>query len=249
MMKRQSAAKASSPRPDPAITVLLVRTHSPGNLGAALRAAANFGARLSLMDPRTPLDHPDVAAHASGADSILQAARCFSNLPDATADSDLIVALTSTRGRTTGALPPAIDAAALRRALAAGKSIALVFGPERSGLRTEEILECDRRWILPAEASFPTLNLSHAVAVSLALLHRVAASARTGKRDGERVRRETWRRLLVEVRSALKSEFPARRKRPDVVDEMIAALRRLGPTQREAELLLALLGNRGKGRG
>ncbi len=238
-MKRPAGTEPVSP--DRTVTVLLVRTHSPGNLGSAARAVTNFGARLSLVDPRVVLDHPDVAAHASGADATLAAANRFACLAEAASHHDVLVALTSSRGRVGRALPPAISVSGIRRAVADGRSVGLVFGPERSGLLTSEILECDKRWILPTEPSFPTLNLSHAVAVSLALLRGGRVSGGTKEPVGERAGRETWRRLLSDVRRALAEEFPLERKRPDVVDELVAALRRARPTRRESELLLAAL--------
>ena len=236
------------PRPDgvlpspspPFVAVILVRTHSPGNLGSTARAVANFGARLVLVDPRVCLDHPDVAAHSSGAQHLVVAAGSHCSVEDASAHHDHLVALTSARGRRSSGLPPRTTAAALRRRVASGQRVALVFGPERSGLSTDEVLLCDSRWSLPTEPSFPTMNLAQAVAVALALLRcppsRVGEPAKQELPDGS-----TSRRLFAEARRALEVRFPERRPRPDVVDELLSLLRRGRPTRREAELLLAAL--------
>jgi TrmH family RNA methyltransferase len=235
--------RLSSPSPPgaAAITAVLVRTHSPGNLGSAARVVANFGATLALVDPRTGVDHPEAIAHASGADAILGSAQHFSDLDEVASRFDLLVALSSERGRTGRSLPPRIGVAALRRALAAGRPLALLFGPERSGLSTEELLRCDARWSLPTEPSFPTLNLAQAVAVSLALLRGTRTGATRRESTGDPIRRETWQHLLSEARRILEARFPVRRARPDVVDELVACLRRAHPTEREARLLLAAL--------
>ena len=236
------------PRPDgvlpspspPFVAVILVRTHSPGNLGSTARAVANFGARLVLVDPRVCLDHPDVAAHASGAEHLVAVARSHCSVKDASEHHDYLVALTSARGRRSSGLPPRTTATAITRRLASGQGVALVFGPERSGLSTDEVLLCDSRWSLPTEPSFPTMNLAQAVAVALALLRhppsRVPAPANQVLPDGN-----TSRTLLAEARRALEVRFPERRSRPDVVDELLSLLRRAQPTRRETELLLAAL--------
>ena len=161
---------------------------------------------------------------------------------------DHLVALTSTRGRSAAGLPPATSVAATRRLAASGRAVGLVFGPERSGLTTEELLECDARWSLPTEPSFPTMNLAQAVAVALALLR--GARRRPGAdAESEPATGSAARKLFSEVRRVLEARFPDRRKRPDVVDELLSLLRRAGPTRREAELLLAALaGGRKKGK-
>ena len=131
--------------------------------------------------------------------------------------------------------------------MASGRSVGLVFGPERSGLTTEELLECDSRWGLPTERSFPTMNLAQAVAVALAL---VRGTGRRRAPDTEELPAtgRAARKLFAEVRRVLEARFPDRRRRPDVVDELVSLLRRAGPTRREAELLLAALaGGRKKG--
>jgi TrmH family RNA methyltransferase len=222
------------------ITVLLVRTHNPGNLGSAARVVTNFGATLALLDPRVELDHPDVLAYASGAERAISEATTVSSLEKASSEFDVLVALTSERGRKGRGLPARTTAAGIRRMLQKGQSVALVFGPERSGLSTEEILQCDARWFLRTEPDFPTLNLAQAVAASLALVRGERHLKGSVAEEGS-LRRETWRRVLQEVRKNLEGSFPVRRTRPDVVDELVGVLRRARPTQREAELLLAAL--------
>ena len=49
-----------------ALRIVLVRTHNPGNLGAAARAAKNFGAKISLLGPRTDPAHPDAIRTVRG---------------------------------------------------------------------------------------------------------------------------------------------------------------------------------------
>ena len=220
------------------ITVVLVRTHSPGNLGAAARVAANFGARLRLVDPRADRSHPDALAFASDGAALLETA-VLDSVEGATAGSELSVALTSMRARRGTALPPATTFAAIRRA--ARTEVTLVFGPERSGLRTEEVLACDARLRLPTEPAHPTMNLAQAVAVTLALVRGGKAEREPG---GEPMPAATRRRIDAELRRRLEERFPERRARPDAVDELIALFRRGKPTRREGELLLAALSSR-----
>ena len=45
--------------------------------------------------------------------------------------------------------------------------MALLFGPEDSGLAQDELLRCDLLVNIPSSADYPVLNLSHAVTIVL----------------------------------------------------------------------------------
>ncbi|MGZ6971417.1 MAG: AMP-binding protein, partial [Thermoanaerobaculia bacterium] len=88
------------------LSVVLVRTHNPGNLGAAARAAKNFGAELLLLQPRAEVFHPDAVAFASGAEDLLRRVKTFAEWDDAARRADDVIALSSLRGRVSRGLPP-----------------------------------------------------------------------------------------------------------------------------------------------
>ena len=139
--------------------VVLVRTHSPGNLGSASRAAKCFGASFALLDPRADRSHPDALAFSSGAEDLLADAPILTEWEEIGSRADRVVALSSLRGRSARGLPPATSWSSLR-AERARCTVALIFGPERGGLTREELERCDARLSLPTSAPFPTLNLA-----------------------------------------------------------------------------------------
>jgi len=220
------------------LLVTLVRTHSPGNLGSAARAARNFGAALALIEPRCGIDHPDALAFASGAEGLLSSAPVLAGWEELERRADRIVALTSLRGRAARGLPPSTAWPRLRTE-ARDQRVALVFGPERGGLRTDELSRCDARLSLPTVPDFPTLNLAQAVAASLAL-----SQTRPGRAAGPTDRAATSRelnRLLARWHELLAGAgFPAR-GHSTVLEEVDAFLRRGRPTKREVTLLLGAL--------
>jgi TrmH family RNA methyltransferase len=222
--------------------VVLVRTHSPGNLGSAARAVRNFGASLLLLDPKADRHHPDARAFASGAEEDLDSAEVLTDWADIGPRVDVLVALTSVRGRAARGLPPALTWPTLRSQLMRGRTCALIFGPERSGLSKDELQECDARLSLPAADAFPTLNLAQAVAASLALSRPSPGRAKNvgpadppaGARDVRRLL-ETWRSMLDS------SGYPGKGRSKEVLAEMDAVFRRARPSQREVSLLLGAL--------
>lgn len=214
--------------------VVLVRTHSPGNLGAAARACRCFGAELALLEPRAARDHDDARAFASGAEALLEAAGTLETLGEVSERADHVVALTAARVRTARGLPPVRTFSEV-----AGLSgrLALVFGPERGGLTTAELRRCDALLTVPTRPEFPTLSLPQAVAATLALL---ATAPEPPAR--EEARTADLAAVFAVLREALaKAGWPRGGRSLDSVAELESLLKRARPTPRESVLLRGAL--------
>jgi len=149
--------------------IVLVRPRLPANLGSVARVAKNFGvSEIRLVEPAAPADDEAVRL-ASGADDLLDALTRHETLTDALADCGVVVATSSLRGR---GKSRALELAELPDFLSASGDarVAFVFGPERSGLTEEERAHAGASLRLPTRPRFPTMNLSHSVAVVLAVL-------------------------------------------------------------------------------
>jgi TrmH family RNA methyltransferase len=213
-----------------ALRVVLVRTHNPGNLGAAARAAKNFGVDLLLLQPRAEISHADAIAFASGAEDFLRKVNVLSAWGDLLAAADTLVALSSLRGRVSRGLPPPITFEEISSSLRRGRGIALVFGPERGGLTTEELQRCDARLTIPTAAAFPTLNLAQSVAIALSRLFPFEAPRRSRGRpkpeEAPAPARDV-RRLLSSFKETLSSAgYPGRGHSREVLAELESFLRR-----------------------
>ncbi len=239
------------------VDVLLVRTHSPGNLGSAARACKAFGARLFLLDPRADATHEDARAFASGAEDLLDAAPRLASWEEAEEGASALLALSSLRGRNARGLPPAWRWSAARRASRDGRLV-LVFGPERSGLTTEELRRAQGRLALRTDPDYPVLNLAQAVAAALALLAAEPRSVRAAAPDpnpelrGEDAPADApaLRRLREELARTLAASGFLGRDADAVLLEMLAPLLRGRPTRHEAGIwtgALRKLGRRGGG--
>ena len=229
-----------------ALRIVLVRTHNPGNLGAAARAAKNFGAKISLLGPRTDPLHPDAISFASGAENLLRKVDILPAWGDLLDRTDTLVAMTSLRGRVSRGLPPSITFKEISSSLRRGRSVTLVFGPERGGLTTEELQACDARLRIETAEDFPTLNLAQSVAISLSNLFPFEEIARrsraTPKPEEQTAASKEVRRLLLSFKEVLSSAgYPGRGRSQEVIPEIESFLRRGKPTAREVTLLLGAL--------
>jgi tRNA/rRNA methyltransferase len=105
---------------------------------------------------------------------LLESARRVRDLEEALRGIDLTVGTTDlVTGRSTAYLRRSVPPERLAEMLRPlDGRVALVFGPEDNGLSREELRRCDLLVHVPARREFPTLNLSHAVAIVLYALHR-----------------------------------------------------------------------------
>jgi tRNA (cytidine32/uridine32-2'-O)-methyltransferase len=149
------------------ISVILVNTSHPGNIGSAARAMKTMGlSRLILV---APAQYPaDQAYHlASGANDILDHAKVVATFDEAVADQQWIFGA-SARSRSIPwpVVSPRVGGEMiLERLNHTPTKIALVFGREASGLTNEELMRCHYHLQIPSNPEYGVLNIAMAVQV------------------------------------------------------------------------------------
>ena len=151
-------AGASTPPP----VIVLVRPQLGENIGKAARAMLNFGlTEMRLVSPRDGWPNPSAGPAASGADIVLQNAKVYDSVAAATADCAQVYATTvRKRGVTKPVVTPEQASAEIHAA--PGRS-AILFGPERSGLETDDVAVARTIITVPINPEFGSLNLAQAV--------------------------------------------------------------------------------------
>jgi len=205
MNKHASERDGSAHLPPADVRIVLVGTQHPGNIGAAARAMKTMGLRkLVLVAPHTthkdvgsanrraePLQqqHAESLAMAVGADDVLVSAQICDTLEEALADCRFVAGCTARQRQV--ALPEFTPRDAANKLLDAARdgAVALVFGPERSGLSNDDLQRCHVTVHIPADPEFSSLNLAAAVQV-LSYELRLAMLARADVALGESTRGE-----------------------------------------------------------
>ncbi len=222
--------------------IALSEVEHAGNLGAVCRVMANFGQQnLLLINPKCSPKDEEARKRAKHAILILEKARIASW--DSLDEFSIIIGTTSQLGTDYNLPRSPLLPEELARKLASAdlgrKKVALLFGPEGEGLSNEQLLDCDFVVTIPTSGKYPTLNLSHAVAVLLYELsrdtHSPAIHAKyplAGKREKE-VAMELVEGILphLELNRGLKEETQRRLWR-----------RMLGKAMLTAREMAALLG-------
>lgn len=220
---------------------MLVRPRYPGNIGAAVRLAGNFGVGdLWLVTPECDMDDPEFIRMAMGGQDLVRVVES-SSLDEAVTHCDLVLATTSSRSRDQRRVLTLPEARELLAERLPGQ-LAVVFGPERGGLSANELRSCHARVTVPTAPALPVLNLAQAVAVVVAGLLEGSIDLQQPRAPLDRP--APWEELSAAIShlqeallasGVLDPQNPAR-----VMDQVRRWLGRTVPTRREIALLHAL---------
>ncbi len=226
--------------------VVLVRPKVAANIGSAARVLRNMGlTNLVLVQPQADPADPraELLATPHAAD-VLHSARIVPTFDDAVGDCLLVAATSANVGglfRRQSVGSPDQIVPRLLPILPAGP-VALVFGPEPSGLTNEEVARCHYLIHIPTDPAYPALNLAQAIAICVYTLrseylkHTAPIPALEPPAPFAEQERmfEHLRRALTEVHFLY----------GDKADALMHALRHLigraGPTAMEVKLLHGL---------
>jgi len=214
--------------------LILIETSSPGNLGAALRVAANFSvANVALVRPKATIEDPIVDQWACGARQYVDI-EVFDDLDAAAADSKTLVATASGRGRPDQ--PIVSPSEAIDTVLQRGsEDAALVFGSETRGMNRDDLDRCDLAVRIPTNPAFPVLNLTQSIAILLS--HFAIESSPSETNQPEPAPHHTVEALMAHLHTTL-AEIGY--LDPDNPDRILRKIRRVfgraGITENEAAI-------------
>lgn len=175
----------------PEFYIVLVEPKYSGNLGAVARVMMNFGFKNLLLVKPCPLNE-ECYVRAVHAYSILDNAKIFDSFEEVSSFLDYLVATSSIETKS--------DKKHLRNPLSLEEfsnnifdiegKVGIVFGREDYGLYNPEIASCDIMLRIPTNDEYPSMNLSHAVAIVLYTLFISSAFKPRKKRNLGRVEKE-----------------------------------------------------------
>ena len=166
-MTGREGGAALEPPPGESPIVVLVRPQLAQNIGTVARAMANGGLfHLRLVAPRDGWPQSTAWRASSGADRILDAATVFDTVESAVADCHRVLATCPRPRHVIIPVLTARAAAAELRSINSGSlRAAILFGPERAGLDTEDLARADTLVRYPLNPQHMSLNLAQAVMI------------------------------------------------------------------------------------
>jgi len=159
------------------LDIVLIRPETGGNIGSIARVMANFNCKnLILINPRCKKDSIEARKRAKHALPILEKAKVKTETY--LKRYDYLIATTAIIGSDynipRSPIPPE------KILLNPKVKTALIIGPESSGLSNEEIKKADYVVTIPTSPKYPTLNISHAVAIILYELFKKTKDQKVG---------------------------------------------------------------------
>jgi len=155
------------------LKIVLVEPAGTINVGSVARLCENFNINeLRLVSPKCDYLAKESKKMAVRGIKILEEAKIYKDLNSALSDCSRIIATCGRKDH--GEIPLYSNKDALRWALESEReeTIAIVFGREDRGLSNEELLKANKVISLNTSDNYPSLNLSHAVAIILHQLNQ-----------------------------------------------------------------------------
>jgi len=194
------------------IGVVLVEPEDPGNIGAVARVMHNFGLeKLIVVSPKTKIGG-EAWARAMHGKHVLEKVEIVPDLGSAIENFDFVVGTTGIPGGDKNPLRTTISSKKLPEIFGGRSgSVAILFGREGDGLTNQELSKCDFVVSIPANPSYPVLNVSHAAAIIFYELYHDRKVFMGGARLASREEKE---RILANIeRISDLLGYPEHRKR------------------------------------
>jgi tRNA/rRNA methyltransferase len=127
----------------------------------------NFGFHhLRVVEPLCTINAPAARAMSAGATDILEQASVYSSLSEALSPFTHIFATSAeSRDMVQSYTTPKSAAQSIQTLSTEGANIALMFGPERTGLNNEDLTYAHHIISIPVNPDFSSLNLAQALLV------------------------------------------------------------------------------------
>jgi tRNA/rRNA methyltransferase len=234
--------RASKGRPtdDAAPVIVMVRPQLGENIGMAARAMLNCGlSALRLVSPRDGWPNERAQRAASGADIVLEKAEVFETVGEAVADLEHVVATTARTRELVQRIVTARQAATeIRGWIGQGERVGILFGPERTGLENDDIVQADTALSIPLNPQVSSLNVAQAV---LLVSYEWIASAdetpveRMSEHATRPADKDELQNLFAHLERALDQSGFLRHQamRPAMVNNLRALLQRAAMTEQE----------------
>lgn len=147
------------------VAIVLVRPKYAENIGAAARVAFNMGvSRLILVRDQLPEHEPMAKMATHKAAHLLEKMEVHDNLEAALAPFSVIAGTTARRGRKRKLEVTPRELVETVIPDLQNNQLAIMFGPENTGLTNDEIKYCHYISAIPT-ADFSSLNLAQAIAI------------------------------------------------------------------------------------
>ena len=222
------------------VHIVLVEPENNLNIGAVARAMQNLGfANLHLVTPKE-FSVEKASITACWATEILKNCVVHDSLEDALGEMNDVVGFSSSHSKNRRVHVLLTDWTA-ELATFANNKVALVFGPESTGLRTEHVPHCRTLIRIPSREENPSYNLAQAVLLVLYEIAKNSEQLNPKFSDREMAPLKDLYYLDTLIEKVLTDTEFYSDTTPEVIPDIVKNLfRRTKPDRREIKVLLGI---------
>jgi tRNA/rRNA methyltransferase len=172
------------------ISIVLYKPKYAGNIGSVARAAKNMGISNIIVAAAAGFDREEMQQRSTHlAADVLDQIQYIERLDEALGGFHYIVGTTARLGKARGPFISPRAAAQNIADISQKNKVALLFGPEDTGLANEELRLCQAVVTIPTSREFTSLNLSHAVMILCYEIFTASSAAAAGAQATPRLAR------------------------------------------------------------
>ena len=148
------------------ISIVLYKPKYAGNIGSIARAAKNMGINSIIVVGNAVFDHEEMQQRSTHlASDVLDSIQYFASIEEALGSFNYIVGTTARLGKARGPFIAPRAGASDIADISQKNKVALLFGPEDTGLANDQLRLCHAVVTIPTSREFTSLNLSQAVMI------------------------------------------------------------------------------------
>ena len=222
------------------IHIVLIGTENSGNVGAIARIMKNFSfTKLKLINPKCEHLSDEALNRSKHAKNILKNAKLI-DIKDLK-KYDYVIATTSKIGSDYNIPRSALNPKELSEKVNEinNKKIAILFGRESVGLTNEEINYADYVVSVPCSKKYPSMNLSHSVAIILYELNNSKDNILSHINVISKKEKDAMLNLIDEILNEMEFRFPEMKQTQKTIWKRIIGKSNM--TKREAFAIMGFL--------
>ena len=229
------------------ISIVIVEIENPGNLGAIARVMKNFGQKdLVLIGPKCSPDDQEARNRAKHAQDILKSAKIENK--SYLKEFDYLIATTASLGTDYNVPRSPISPEQMAEKISSFSSksksfpkIGILIGRESTGLTNEEIRMADFIVTIPTSNKYPTMNISHSVAILLYELSKAESSQKVSShiKFATKNEKDVIEKNMDDILSSIDFATEEKRKTQKIIWKKVIAKSFL--TRREAFAIIGFL--------
>lgn len=229
--------------------LVIVEPHYQINIGYMARVANNFGIKkLFIVKPKCRYNGKNAIKYSKHAHALVENAKICKSIDEA-CKGFVKIGTTAIWQKAYSGMNNVYELSDFKKRFGIGsmEKVALIIGRDTTGLTSEETSECDATIYIGANDAYPTLNISHALAILLySILGNVSESAK--EEFGNIYATETDKQMLLGLFGKFVDGNKSIRKKGMVKKAFKHMVERSSPTKNEIATLLVAFGLKKKNR-